>query len=128
VEYGVGLSETRDRAEWSAQSLQSGGIDYTECTVTDCEHTVHGWLERPFDMEEPQAHMEPHGLQRELSEWLDHQRDLGRSMVVLLVSGDPADAASVLRRGAVRPTSAESRGGRRRASVRRDSGAACRRE
>lgn len=96
MEYVVGLYDDRDAAERAVGALRTAGIEYTECTIRTRDNTVRDRLERLFGMEEPQAHMEPHGLGRESSEWLDHQLDLGRVMVEILVSGDAAKAHTVL--------------------------------
>jgi len=96
MECVVGLFEDRDKAEHAVEALRASGVEYTECIIKNRENTVRGWLERLFDMEEPQAHMEPHGLPRESSEWLDQQLDLGRVMVTILAVANPTTARAVL--------------------------------
>ncbi len=83
MEYVIGLFAGRHKADASVAALKAAGVPADEYVVKDHEPTVKGWLERLFDMEEPQATMEAHGLQRETSEWLDRQIESGRTMVAV---------------------------------------------
>jgi hypothetical protein len=96
MEYVVGLFDDRPDAERAVEILRARDVHYQECTIRSRENTVRDWLERLFGMEEPQAHMEPHGLPRESSEWLDHQLDRGRVMVEMLVADNGAGAEAAL--------------------------------
>jgi hypothetical protein len=98
MEYVIGLFDTREHAEVAIESLRRAAIDYRECMLRDRENMLRDWLERLFDMDEPQASMEPHGLHRNLSEWLDRQLDLGKTMVVALVAAEPERAQHELAR------------------------------
>ena len=85
MEYVIGLFADRHQADESVKVLKAAGVPGDEFAVKDHAN----WLERVFDMQEPQATMEAHGLQRETSEWLDKQIESGRVMVVVRTS-DPA--------------------------------------
>lgn len=84
MEYVIGLFADRHQADESVKVLKTANVPDDEYVVKDREN----WLERVFDMQEPQATMEAHGLQREISEWLDKQIEAGRVMVVVR-TGDP---------------------------------------
>jgi hypothetical protein len=70
MEYVVGLFENHDEAELAVDAIRAAAVEHTECTIRTRDNTLRDRLERLFGMEEPQAHMEPHGLTRESSEWL----------------------------------------------------------
>ena len=91
MEYVIGLFADRQQAEGSVKVLKTASVPGDEYVVKDREN----WLERIFNMQEPQATMEAHGLQREISEWLDKQIESGRVMVVVRTS-DPELISRVL--------------------------------
>ncbi len=95
MEYVIGLFAERRQADESVEVLKAGGVLRDAYVVKDHETTVKGWLEDLFDMQEPQATMEAHGLQRETSEWLDKQIESGRVMVAVR-TGDPDLISRVL--------------------------------
>ena len=90
MEYVVGLFEDCVEAEQAVELLRAAGVRCAEYTIRNRDYTVRDRLERPFGMEEPQAHVEAHGLTRESSEWLDRRLDRGRVTVEILL-GDGAD-------------------------------------
>lgn len=91
MEYVIGLFADRHQADESMKVLKTASVPGDEYVVKDREN----WLEHVFDMQEPQATMEAHGLQRETSEWLDKQIESGRVMVVVRTS-DPDVISRVL--------------------------------
>jgi hypothetical protein len=91
MEYVIGLFADRHQADESIKVLKTASVPGDEYVVKDREN----WLEHVFDMQEPQATMEAHGLQRETSEWLDKQIESGRVMVVVRTS-DPDLISRVL--------------------------------
>jgi hypothetical protein len=95
MEYVIGLFADRHQAGESLEPLKAVAVPGDEYAVKDHETTVKGWLERLFDMQEPQATMEAHGLQRETSEWLDTQIESGRVMVAVRTN-DPAVVSRAL--------------------------------
>ena len=95
MEYVIGLFADRHQAEKSLEALKAVAVSEDDYAVKEHETTVKGWLERLFDMEEPQATMEAHGLRRETSAWLDTQIESGRVMVAVRTS-DPEVISRVL--------------------------------
>jgi len=94
MEYVIGLFADRHQADKSVEALKAAAVSEDEYAVKDHETTVKGWLERLFDMEEPQSTMEAHGLRRETSAWLDTQIESGRVMVAVRTSASRGHQSS----------------------------------